>query len=72
MCIEVIINGKYLSTKGELRNALGFEPVTDQSFAWPDECCLCPCDIEKTAENAHMDVTWNDSMECEFKPKEQS
>lgn len=57
MCVEVAIrtNGKEITaeTKAQLREALGIEPIMLTGYtAWPDDACLCPCDIDETAAAA--------------------
>lgn len=54
MCVEILIDGKVISSVGELRKKLGREPVfssdciSDRPFR--DEECLCSVDISGTAK----------------------
>lgn len=60
-------------TKGELRAVLGVEPVQlGEPFAWPDNSCLCPCDMEATAHAADMSVHCESGMEWIFRPAQEA
>lgn len=63
MCANVNIRfgdrWEYATTKAELREVLGAEPVqwadyflTPDLGDWEDDCCLCPCDMAATAKAA--------------------
>ena len=57
MCVEVAIHTKgkqvMAETKAQLREALGIEPIMLKGHAnWPDDGCLCSCDIDETAAAA--------------------
>lgn len=59
------------TTKGELRAATGVEPVLDSrcTFAdWPDDSCLCPCDIEATAKAAELTAERDEYAEWLLSP----
>ena len=53
---------------GELRRALGVEPVIAGGYAeLPPECCLCPIDTEATAALAGMKaVNYDHNGDCDF------
>lgn len=73
MCDSAIINGKYIDGFGELRAAIGGEPVIHNAYIergkpYNDNTCLCPVDFEKTAEKFNMNYVqhdWNDNYSCE-------
>lgn len=55
-------------TKRGLADVLGIEPVQIGEYTkWDDGDCLCPCDIEKTAEAAGYSVSpgW-DTAGCDW------
>jgi hypothetical protein len=75
MCNEVCINGQYASNQSELCNLLGGELVFDirgredsDPKEWDDyvskalepNMCLCPIDLEKTANKYGYDLTDKD------------
>ena len=42
-----------ISRLSEVKSVMGVSPVIDEGYpSLPDDCCLCPCDIEATAEAA--------------------
>jgi hypothetical protein len=50
MCVEVFVGDKLCRTRGELVAALRGPVVPDgPATDWPDNCCLCPLDIDATA-----------------------
>lgn len=60
MCAEVYVllpHGEVeATTRAQLRDALGAEPVRAANYhcEWPDDGCLCPCDLAATARAAGM------------------
>lgn len=55
MCVSVEIDGKHIQTIGELRAALGDDKVAVESgytlsAYLENSMCLCPVDIDTTAE----------------------
>lgn len=58
MCTEIHLpqsNGPdmQISRLSEVEPALGVKPIIlADAPSMPDDCCLCPCDIEATAEAA--------------------
>ena len=51
MCVEICVNGEWCCNIGELKAALGGEPVMDDGYGGvpPDHFCLCGVDVERTA-----------------------
>lgn len=46
-----------VTTIGALRSALGVAPIIRDGYPeLPDDSCLCPCDIEATAEAGGWDI----------------
>lgn len=59
------------TTKGELRDALGIEPVLDSRCTfpdWSDDSCLCPCDVEATANAAGLTAERDECAEWLLSP----
>ncbi len=56
MCVDVLVREKLADTKQQLRVLCGVEPIMDSEAHghWPDDSCLCPCDIEATAQSGGM------------------
>lgn len=54
MCLSIVLDGKRIQSAGELRDAIGREPVWDSDDMWPgchpkDDECLCALDLRATA-----------------------
>lgn len=63
MCTTVFVGKQHCKTLGELRFALGGEPVIPHwgEMSFEPTCCLCVVDIEKTA--AAFGYTWRPDPE---------
>lgn len=73
MCTEIRYNGKVYEVMGELRKGIGDDKVMvsahyNLSVYLDDDCCLCPVDIDSTAELLKCSVNKDDPFIWEFVP----
>lgn len=61
MCTELRLNGKRITTVGELRAEVGEVKFHQDYPPIEDECCLCPVDVT----DMFPDGFWNDCLEWE-------
>lgn len=73
MCTEVWIDGEMITSLGEMRKALGRDPVHDDPASYPesafeDDCCLCSVKHHETAALIGRVVDWNEWGDMVYAP----
>ena len=69
MCTDVVVHSEptvYCSNQGELAEALGGDLVHDSGYAdnaYQPDMCLCPIDLEATAQKHGYTPSWYDSAD---------
>ena len=73
MCGEVWIDGEMITNLGEMRKALGRDPVHDDPAKYPegafeDDVCLCSLKHAETAALIGRVVDWNEWGDMVYVP----
>lgn len=70
MCIEVIVDGKLVSSIGEMKEVIGCDPpIADEmpeGFHLTDDFCLCSIDLEACAHSIGAKIHWDDHGDLHF------
>lgn len=70
MCIEVIVDGKLVSSIGEMKEVIGCDPpIADEmpeGFIVKDDLCLCCVDLEACANHIGATLDWDDHGDLHF------